>query len=362
MTAPDMEMVRLASLEKSYKEVKALAPTNLSIAKGEFLTLLGPSGSGKTTILNLIAGSLAPSGGHIYINGRDVTNLPAKDRSLGMVFQSYALMPHMTIFDNIAFPLRVRKLPHKEINERVTRAMELVRLPNVGKRKPRELSGGQQQRVSIARCLVYRPDLILMDEPLGALDKKLRDQLQREIKHIHRDTGVTLMYVTHDQSEALALSDRICLLNNGNIEQLGRPHELYFQPRTIFAADFLGESNLLDAQVVGNGRDAEVLIEGIGSVHGLDLFRQTLPTGRLKVMLRPECLALGPATNCRPYALTATVTERTLVGELTELNLCTESGVSLCARTLTEARVLEFQIGDSVQLCFRASDMVALES
>ena len=237
----------MRGVAKRYGPVVALNAVDLTVRKGEFLTLLGPSGSGKTTLLNVIAGTVAPTTGRLWIGGRDVTDLPSSERRLGMVFQNYALFPHMTIFENVAFPLRVRKLPWTEIKRRVAEALVLVRLPDVGARKPRELSGGQQQRIAIARCLVYNPDLILMDEPLGALDKKLRDQMQLEIKRLHSNLGVTVLYVTHDQEEALVMSDRICLMNAGRIEQLGDPHELYFQPKSVFAADFLGDSNILDA-------------------------------------------------------------------------------------------------------------------
>ncbi|MBE2274854.1 MAG: ATP-binding cassette domain-containing protein, partial [Rhodobacteraceae bacterium] len=226
MSATPEDMVRLDRITKRYGVFTALHETELAVRKGEFLTLLGPSGSGKTTLLNAIAGMAIPTSGKVWIDGRDMTVLPPEKRGIGMVFQSYALMPHMTVFDNIAYPLKVRKVAKDEIRRRVTEVLEMVRLPNLALRKPKELSGGQQQRVSIARCLVYNPSLILMDEPLGALDKKLREQMQLEIKRLHVELGITMIYVTHDQEEALNMSDRIMLMNGGRVEQLGSPHDL----------------------------------------------------------------------------------------------------------------------------------------
>ena len=242
-------MIEIDRISKSYGTVEALKEVSLSVAKGEFVSLLGPSGSGKTTLLNLIAGMIQPSNGRIIIDGTDITQLPPSKRGLGMVFQNYALMPHMTVFDNIAFPLRVRRVPMPEIRRRVQEVLELVRMPHVAERKPKELSGGQQQRISLARCIVYRPALILMDEPLGALDKKLRQEMQIEISRLHRDLGITMLYVTHDQEEALTMSDRIVLMKEGRCAQVGTCDELYFAPNSPYVADFIGESNLLPVKL-----------------------------------------------------------------------------------------------------------------
>jgi putative spermidine/putrescine transport system ATP-binding protein len=236
--------VQFTGVSKRYGETTVLHELNLSVRRGEFLTLLGPSGSGKTTILNVISGAIAPTTGRLFLDGIDVTGKPSRERGLGMVFQNYALMPHMTVFENVAFPLKVRNWKPDQIRARVAETLDKVGLAKFAQRKPKELSGGQQQRVSIARCLAYSPSIILMDEPLGALDKKLRDQLQGEIKSLHRDIGTTLIYVTHDQEEALNLSDTICLMNHGRVEHLGTPAELYFEPANRFTADFVGESNI----------------------------------------------------------------------------------------------------------------------
>ena len=241
--------LNVTNLSKSYGDVVALDCTDLSVRKGEFLTLLGPSGSGKTTLLQMICGLVAPSSGQIVIDGVDQTRTPVHKRDIGLVFQHYALFPHLTVKENIAFPLHMRNLPAEEVERRVNTSLEMVKLGHLGKRLPRELSGGQQQRVALARCFVYEPSIILMDEPLGALDKKLREHLQIEIRELHRQTGATIIYVTHDQEEALALSDRICLMNQARIEQIGRPQEIYAKPVSVFAADFIGTSNIVHGTV-----------------------------------------------------------------------------------------------------------------
>jgi putative spermidine/putrescine transport system ATP-binding protein len=295
------EMVRLEGCAKSYGSVTALAEIDLTIAKGEFVTLLGPSGSGKTTLLNLIAGMVTPSAGRVFIDGKDATHVPPSRRGLGMVFQNYALMPHMTVFDNIAFPLRVRKLPRSEIARRVAEVLEMVQLPKVATRKPRELSGGQQQRISLARCIVYNPAIILMDEPLGALDKKLREDMQLEIKRLHRELGITMLYVTHDQEEALIMSDRIVLLTGGRVAQMGTPDELYHRPHSAFVANFLGHSNLFDGHVEDHGPPVCVR-----TADGLALLTQPVfagpPIGMeigepVSIMVRPENVMITAASD-----------------------------------------------------------------
>lgn len=254
-------------LTKHYGAAIALNHVDLELAEGEFLTMLGPSGSGKSTLLWAVAGLNEPDGGEIWIDGNEATHAPACARDIGMVFQNYALFPHMTVAQNISFPLEMRKIPQGERTEAIERALEMVRLGHVGDRYCNQLSGGQQQRIALARAFVARPSIVLMDEPLGALDKKLRDHLQLEIKRLHEKLGMTVLYVTHDQEEAMVMSDRICLMNGGSIEQIGTPNDLYFRPRTVFAADFLGESNLVAGRI--RGEDGEILLielPGIGTI------------------------------------------------------------------------------------------------
>jgi len=288
----DQAAVEFRELRKTYGTALALDRIDLTIRQGEFFTLLGPSGSGKTTLLNLVSGMITPTSGSVLIDGRDVTNVPPRDRNLGMVFQNYALLPHMSVFDNVAFPLRIRKMPKADIEGAVMEILQLVRLKDFAQRKPKELSGGQQQRVSIARCLVYKPRLILMDEPLGALDKKLRHQLQFEIKKIHKEMGVTVLYVTHDQEEALVLSDRICVMNHAKVEQVGTPNDLYFRPANEFVADFLGESNMISGALELATGDVARVRTNDGSVVPCTLQSRST-TGTIKVMVRPESVRLS---------------------------------------------------------------------
>ncbi|MBZ9853503.1 ABC transporter ATP-binding protein [Mesorhizobium sp. CA13] len=351
-------MVRLDAVGKDYGAVRALSPTSLEIAKGEFLTLLGPSGSGKTTILNLISGSIAASAGTIWIGGRNVTGLRPNQRELGMVFQNYALMPHMTVFENIAFPLRVRKCSETEIRKKVDEVLDVIGLGGYGARKPKELSGGQQQRIAIARCLVYNPDLILMDEPLGALDKKLRDQLQLEIKRIHRTLGVTLLYVTHDQSEALVLSDRICLMNGGEVEQIGTPEDLYFRPRTVFAADFLGESNILDVSVVSSGTEAKLFTRSGFQIAGV---ATSLSAPTAKIMIRPESFAVATDGEQGPNTVTGAVEDVTLTGGVVDIQVRLGGAETVNVRRLTTRDFRAMERGQPITLSVKSSDVMVLE-
>ena len=238
--------VYVTGLRKSYGDVIAVADIDLIVPLGEFFTLLGPSGSGKTTLLRLIAGFERPDAGRIELGGSDVTQIPPYARNVNTVFQDYALFPHMTVGQNIEYGLRVRRVPRAERREKVDRALEMVRLSGLGDRKPAQLSGGQRQRVALARAIVNEPQVLLLDEPLGALDFKLRQEMQIELQHVQREVGITFVYVTHDQEEALAMSDRIAVLSNGGIEQIGTPLEVYERPRTDFVAGFIGISNLIE--------------------------------------------------------------------------------------------------------------------
>jgi len=238
--------VALTDLEKKFERVNAVDGVSLDIRSGEFLTLLGPSGSGKTTTLMMIAGFETPSAGTITLDGKDLARAKPYQRNIGVVFQNYALFPHMTVAENVQYGLRVRRVPRAERRERARRALEMVRLGGLGERKPTQLSGGQRQRVALARAIVNEPQVLLLDEPLGALDFKLRQEMQIELQHVQREVGITFVYVTHDQEEALAMSDRIAVLSNGRIEQVGTPLEVYERPQTDFVAGFIGISNLIE--------------------------------------------------------------------------------------------------------------------
>lgn len=280
--------IDIRNVSKHYAGSTAVEDIDLTIEPGEFLTLLGPSGSGKTTTLNLIAGFTDLSAGHIEIDGERVDNIPSHRRGLGVVFQHYALFPHMSVEDNIAFPLKQRKVPKAEQKRRVAEVLETVGLGGYENRQPAELSGGQQQRVAFARAMVFEPRALLMDEPLGALDKNLREKLQLEIKRIHQDVGRTFVFVTHDQEEALVLSDRIAIFNNGRIEQVGPSHELYERPRTLFVATFMGESTVLRGEPEWRGNEWTL------GFHGAALRGTAEPfNGPAALVLRPEDIHLS---------------------------------------------------------------------
>ena len=311
--AASQGFVEFADVEKSY-DGRSFAVTrmNLTVARGEFLTLLGPSGSGKTTTLNMLAGFERPTRGTIMLEGQPVDRLPPYQRNIGMVFQNYALFPHMTVEENVGFPLSVRQVSKADIAARVGRALDMVRLKQFGERRPAQLSGGQQQRVALARALVFQPSLVLMDEPLGALDKKLREHMQLEIKQIHTMLGVTIVYVTHDQSEALTMSDRVAVFNQGGIAQLGSPDDLYNTPQSSFVASFIGENNTLEGVVDRvSGEQCRVRLNGGGEITALAV--GVTQGSACHVAVRPERLSLSAANGGN--ALPATVDGRIYLGD-----------------------------------------------
>ena len=281
--------VKFDNVDKSYDgESLVVKGLNLDIPQGEFLTMLGPSGSGKTTTLMMLAGFETPTSGEIYLEGEPISSIPPYKRGIGMVFQNYALFPHMTVNENLAFPLEVRKLPKAEVDEKVHKALSMVELQDFGTRMPLQLSGGQQQRVALARALVLEPRLVLMDEPLGALDKKLREQMQYEIKHIHERIGITVVYVTHDQSEALTMSNRIAVFNDGKIQQISTPDVLYEKPDNSFVAQFIGENNQIKGKVKSvNGKNCVVVTDNGDEIVSLKV--NVSSVGETSMLsLRPE--------------------------------------------------------------------------
>jgi spermidine/putrescine ABC transporter ATP-binding subunit len=282
-------VVELRGCTRDYGPVRAVDALDLAVHEGEVLALLGPSGCGKTTTLNLVAGFVPPTAGRVLIDGEDVTDRPAHLRGLGVVFQSYALFPHLSVRDNVAFGLRERRVPAPEIERRVADALALVRLDRAGRQRPSELSGGMQQRVALARALVYRPRVLLLDEPLAALDRKLREGMRDELRAIQRSVGITTVFVTHDQAEALGLADRIAVMHQGRIEQLGAPREVYERPATRFVADFIGASTVLRGHALAAGRvavaSATLDVAGGGA----------LPAGaEVELAIRPERVRLAP--------------------------------------------------------------------
>jgi putative spermidine/putrescine transport system ATP-binding protein len=350
--------LELLALTKHYGAVVAVDAVDLVVEPGEFITLLGPSGSGKTTIMLMIAGFVAPTSGQIQVDGADIARVPPEQRNIGMVFQSYALFPHMTVFDNIAFPLRMRRWPKADIAAAVRDALGIVRLEGFAARYPRQLSGGQQQRVALSRALVYRPPVLLMDEPLGALDKKLREELQLEIKHIQSQLGLTVVYVTHDQDEALTMSDRIAVMNLGEILQIGRPEALYQRPVSRFVADFLGESNFLTGTIVAteDGRDVVETSSKLRFV--VPHADGARPGDRIECALRPERVALAGANGQVDNAFPATVVERIYIGELTKLRVALPSGELLTLSQQNRLGAGEVEAGQAVTVGWKHSDAV----
>ncbi|MGQ3298959.1 ABC transporter ATP-binding protein [Reyranella sp.] len=320
--------IKLDQVTKTFDgRVLAVDGVTLDIAAGEFFSLLGPSGCGKTTSLRMIAGFEHPDSGRVHVGGRDITDLPVHRRDMGMVFQSYALFPHRTVAENVAFGLRMREVPKPEIERRVAAALAQVALTGFETRKPGQLSGGQQQRVALARALVVEPPVLLCDEPLGALDRKLRQQMQFELKELQKRLGVTLVFVTHDQEEALAMSDRIAVMNGGKVEQVGTPTEIYERPRTRFVADFIGEINILE--------------EG----------------GPLRA-LRPEKIRLVAANGAR---LAGTVETANYLGGSTLLRVRPTTGSSMLVRETHAGERASRAPGDAVGLAWNDADAVALE-
>jgi len=322
----------IQAIKKTYGNLTAVQNVSMEIKQGEFMTFLGPSGSGKSTTLYILAGFQDPTEGDILLNGKSLLSTPSHQRNIGMVFQRYTLFPHLTVGENVAFPLRVRKVDKVEIAERVNNALKLVRLDGFASRMPAAMSGGQQQRVALARALVYNPPVLLMDEPLSALDKKLREEIQLEIRRIHQQTGVTILYVTHDQEEALRLSDRIALFNQGNIEQIGSGQELYANPATRFVADFIGDSNFIDCEIlsVENGR-ANLRLPSGKQIDNVPAHGNGQHIGQGSLLLRPERLSLSLQPSCT-NGLPVTVQDITFLGTTVEVATQTESGQALTVR------------------------------
>jgi spermidine/putrescine transport system ATP-binding protein len=349
----------LQDVTKNFGGVKAVDDVSLTIGKGEFFSLLGPSGCGKTTTLRMIAGFEEPTEGRILLEGRDVTYVPAAKRNVNMVFQAYALFPHMTVWENVAFGLKIKKVPRADVEARVADALFSVRLEGLDKRKPGQLSGGQQQRVALARALVNRPAALLLDEPLGALDLKLRKEMQLELKHIQEETETTFVYVTHDQEEALTMSDRIAVMDRGVVEQVAGPRELYERPATAFVAGFIGVSNVLHLEATR--RENGFAVQELGEREQLIAPVGKSDPEKLVITVRPEKIKFTEVSE-PSSRVSATVADVVYVGSMTQYIVRLTTGEQLVVHRLNdEVRGRPIVVGDDVVLHWAAEHSFVIE-
>ncbi|MEZ5479437.1 MAG: ABC transporter ATP-binding protein [Thiolinea sp.] len=356
MSAP---AIQLNEVVKRFGDFVAVERMHLSIPEGGFVTFLGPSGCGKTTTLRMIAGLLDPSAGDILIKQRRVNDVPIHQRNLGIVFQNYALFPHKTIFDNVAFGLKFRKVPKADIRQRVSEALELVQLPDMGKRYPKQLSGGQQQRVALARAMVIRPDVLLLDEPLSALDAKLREDMRIELKRIQRQTGLTTVFVTHDQSEALAMSDQIVVMSNGRVEQVGPPDTVYNTPASEFVADFLGTSNRLDVTVTALDQEQVSISHPVLGTRQVprDRAPHIRQEGAARLIVRAEKIRLSAAGTAPDSGIAAAVETVDYQGHLVRYFIRSDD-LQLQATSMIDGQL--FQAGEHIRFRIDPADCTLL--
>ena len=361
MKADTDHLVEFINVQKTYDgEELVVKNLNLKIKSGEFLTMLGPSGSGKTTCLMMIAGFETPTHGKVMLGNVELNNVPPHKRGIGMVFQNYALFPHMTVFENLAFPLEVRGMSGVDIEKKVKNALDMVELGQFSFRRPAQLSGGQQQRVALARALVFEPELVLMDEPLGALDKNLREQMQYEIKHIHENLGMTVVYVTHDQSEALTMSDRIAVFNDGVIQQLAAPADLYERPENAFVAEFIGENNRLLGKIKAIENDT-CFVEVAGeSISALNVQKEKVGS-MCSLSLRPERVILNPKKDDCANNFNAKIVELIYLGDhiRCRMNVCAND--AFIVKVPNTQPNLTLAEGDDVKVGWHIEDCRALD-
>jgi putative spermidine/putrescine transport system ATP-binding protein len=348
--------LEVRGLCKSFGGTRVVDDVSFEVDGGGFLTLLGPSGSGKTTTLRMIAGFEEPTRGRILVGGEDIGDRSPQRRNIGVVFQQYALFPHLSVFQNVAYPLEMRRITKRDIASRVARALELVRLTGLEGRYPKQLSGGQQQRVALARAIVFEPPLLLMDEPLGALDKRLRELMQIEVRHLQRQLGITTVSVTHDQVEALLMSDSIAVLDGGRLQQIGPPLEVYRRPANQFVSDFIGESNLLSGSVERVGE-----VSFFTSTNGLRVrLAPSEPNGAVSLVVRPEYLRLGDAAAAMGNRYRAEVLEVLYVGDLVRYRLRVEGRDELMAKALGSRDALTWHGGEPVAVGWDPNDCLTL--
>ncbi len=356
-----MERIRLDKLTKIYGRHPVVADLSLSVQAGEICVILGPSGSGKSTVMNMIGGFTPPTSGEIYVDGNATTGLAPHSRDLGMMFQGYALFPHLTVYENIAFPLRARGVDREEVRSCVARVLEMVELHDLGQRLPNELSGGQQQRTALARALVFGPKLLLMDEPLAALDRRLRERMQAEIKAIQRQLAITVLYITHDQQEAMMLADILVVMNQGRAEQVGPPLEVYHRPRTRFVCEFLGDSNILDATVESIGASVALCRTRNGCTISVEAEQRLAIGENIAVAVRPENLRFATKASTERNRLSGRVSDVLDLGQ--SRRYCIETPGAVRALQVTEQGRPHASVckpGDEVILTFASADAVVV--
>lgn len=356
--------VQFDRVQKSYDgKTLVVKDLNLSIGKGEFLTMLGPSGSGKTTCLMMLAGFETATHGEILLDGNPINSIPPYKRGIGMVFQNYALFPHMTVAENLAFPLEVRKMGKSEREEKVKRALDMVQMGAFGGRRPAQMSGGQQQRIALARALVFEPELVLMDEPLGALDKQLREHMQFEITNLAHQLGITTVYVTHDQTEALTMSDRVAVFNDGRIQQLAPPDTLYEEPENSFVAQFIGENNTLDGEVVELGADKALVRLDDGELIDCKPVNVKAVGERTRVSIRPERVEYNPdRLHSDAHLLKAEVLEFIYMGDVFRTRLRVAGHEDFIMKTRNAPDQRRLKPGEQIQIGWMPSDCRALDA
>lgn len=350
--------IQISGICKNYKQVKVLENIDLNVNEGDFLTILGPSGAGKTTLLKMIAGFEQPDYGQIYIDGEDILKKPVHKRNIGMLFQNYELFPHMTVKENIAYPLKVRKMSKDDINQKVTDILKYIQLEKFGDRYPRQLSGGQQQRVALGRAIVFKPTVLLLDEPLGALDKQLRKQMQLEIKKMHEDMGLTTISVTHDQEEALTMSTRVCVMKNGMIAQVDSPEQIYSEPNSVFVANFIGEANIIKTKVTGSKDNLRSV-----KLFGKDVWIDKGPyyagqSTDVSVVIRPEKIHLVDE-NYDGLKFCGIIKQIIYIGDILKIKMLMENDEEMDFKIFTSAET-KIANGDRIWISFSEKDVVLL--
>lgn len=350
--------VKIKNIYKNYKDVEVLKDVELNIEKGDFLTILGPSGAGKTTLLKMIAGFENPDSGNISVNGEDISNKPIYKRNIGMLFQNYALFPHMTVKENIAYPLKLRKVKKKELEERVNEILKYIRLEEYAERFPRQLSGGQQQRVALGRSIIFHPTVLLLDEPLGALDKQLRKQMQLEIKRMHEDMKLTTISVTHDQEEALTMSTKVCVMQDGRIIQVDSPEDLYSKPKNVFVATFIGEANIVQTKIERSSGHVKT-VKLFGKEINIIQERLYLEKGMAaKAVIRPEKIHLVQE-NYEGLKIGAKAEEVVYAGDILKIKAKADSGDTVELKIFTSME-MKVTSGERIYISFSENDVELL--